>query len=61
MFFSNIMDVIKKSPKIAILFGLVAIFTSIILIIDVHPAFSYAFAAFWAVTGVLAFYSIKKR
>jgi len=54
------MSVIKKSPNIAILFGVLAIATAVILIIDVPKIVKYIFAIFWFVIGLLGFYAATK-
>ena len=51
------MEIIKKSPNIAILFGILAIATSTILIIDMPKMINYAFAVFWFIIGLLGLYS----
>jgi len=54
------MSVIKKSPNIAILFGILAIATAIILIIDAPKIIKYIFAVFWFIIGLLGFYASMK-
>lgn len=52
---------ITSSPKIALLFGLLAIATSVILAFGALKWINYVFAVFWLVTGLLGFYSAFKR
>jgi len=54
------MKIIKKSSNIAVLFGILAIATAVILIIDMPKIVNYIFAVFWLITGLLGFYSARK-
>jgi hypothetical protein len=55
------MSIIKKSPNIAIFFGIIAISTSLILIFEMPKIINYIFAVFWLVTGLLGVYSSRKH
>jgi hypothetical protein len=54
------MVIIKKFPVIAVLFGIFAITTSLLLIFEAPKIINYAFAVFWLITGLLGFYSGSK-
>jgi uncharacterized membrane protein len=47
------MSTIKKSPNIAVLFGLLAILTAVILVINSPRWLDWVLAVFWAGTGLL--------
>lgn len=55
------MKTLKKSPNIAVLFGLLAIATSVILVVEAPKELDYIFAVLWLVTGLLGFYSIFRK
>jgi hypothetical protein len=55
------MQTINKSSNIAILFGILATATAVILVVSMPKIINYIFAMFWLVTGLLAFYSIGKK
>jgi len=50
------MSVIKQSPNIALLFGILAIATGLILLVDVPRWVNWIFAVFWFGTGLLGLY-----
>jgi hypothetical protein len=55
------MNTTRQSPNIAILFGLIAILTSIVLVFNLPSWLNYVLAIFWLITGLLGFYvSFKK-
>lgn len=55
------MKTLKEYPNIAVLFGVLAIVTSVILIVDVPKMVNYIFAILWLITGLLGFYAAAKR
>jgi hypothetical protein len=55
------MKTTKKFPNIAILFSILAIATSLILLLDAPKIISYLFAVFWFATGLLGFHIALKN
>jgi ABC-type multidrug transport system permease subunit len=50
------MKTIKQSPNVALLFGILAIATGIILLVSVPKWLTWIFAIFWFGTGLLGLY-----
>jgi uncharacterized membrane protein len=55
------MKTIRQFPNIAVLFGSLAIATSVVLIFETPKIINYSLALFWFVTGLLAFYTTRKK
>lgn len=47
----------QKAPPLALLFGILAVATSLVLVFDMSKTVDYTFAVFWLVTGLLGFYA----
>jgi hypothetical protein len=55
------MGVIDKSPNIAVLFGIIALATASVLVLQVPEWLNYVFALFWVITGLLGLFVAIRR